>query len=144
MVVAFFVKIACQTHVESTWIPLAVRQKRQLTAEQNDQNRRFVAQNSKWTRSVQDYDQNPNMVNQVSTAGAVADNASAEEADVGSQVEVAKSSETLEKPEAKSSTKTGSKNDAGVKAGRGGLMVRNQIRQVVWRFQIHLIYIFLL
>ncbi|GKC75392.1 SHI related sequence 1-like protein, partial [Tanacetum coccineum] len=67
----------CQTHVESTWIPLAVRQERQLTAEQNDQNRRFVVQNSKWTRSVQDCDQNLNMVNQVSTAGAVADNASA-------------------------------------------------------------------
>ncbi|GKG31743.1 SHI related sequence 1-like protein, partial [Tanacetum coccineum] len=37
----------CQTHMESTWIPLAARQERQLylTAEQNDQNRWHVVQN---------------------------------------------------------------------------------------------------
>ncbi|GJU25399.1 pyrophosphatase, partial [Tanacetum coccineum] len=37
----------CQTHMESTWIPLAARQERQLylTAEQNDQNRWRAVQN---------------------------------------------------------------------------------------------------
>ncbi|PWA89967.1 zinc finger, RING/FYVE/PHD-type [Artemisia annua] len=69
-------KFQCETHVNSTWIPLAIRQERKLylTARQHDQNSRHVVENSKRTRSVQDHDQNLNMVNQVASAGAIAYN----------------------------------------------------------------------
>ncbi|XP_071728156.1 protein EXPRESSION OF TERPENOIDS 1-like [Rutidosis leptorrhynchoides] len=67
----------CQTHVKSTWVPVAKRRERHqyLTGggtQQNQNGRRASTTNTKRTRSLQDHDhdQNPNLVDQIAATTA--------------------------------------------------------------------------